>query len=279
MGLGYLQCDVHMSTVSGGGGVFTCLVAAAGEALLFLMPSEEEGMLKALEEKKIPIKLRSFSARKVLPMKGQFGALLAEHEGLKLTAQAAFLTYMRSVYLNPRRDIFDPSKLDADAYAASMGMLAAPHQRAVKKMRKYSQQATKGSRNAVAKGPVAVAGGSGWQSLPYEEAEEDQNPDEMQGGLLENHEQADLDASGSDIEPEGDGRSNGATGLTVEESDAEEGEEGGDILKVRRRDVLVHLPDIEADGTRARCCFAFLHMDFMQNSEYACAVEAATRAN
>lgn len=231
--------------------------AAAGEALLFLMPSEEEAMLKALEEKKVPIALRTFSSRKVLPVKGQFGALLAEHDDLKLTAQAAFLTYMRSVYLNPRRDIFDVSKLDPEAYAFSMGLPSAPHQRAVKKMQKHSQQATtKGTQTAVAKEAVAVAGGTGWQSLPYEEAAE-----QVEGGNEENHEQAELD--GSDSEQEGTGRGSGDARLAVEANGAEEesseGEEGedGDMLTVRRTDVLNRLADVEADLAQARYTAVF----------------------
>ena len=236
--------------------------AAAGEALLFLMPSEEEGMLKALEEKKIPIKLRSFSARKVLPVKGQFGALLAEHEDLKLTAQAAFLTYMRNVYLNPRHNIFDVSKLDPEAYASSMGLLAVPHQRAVKKMQKHSQQAaTKGTPKAAVAEAAVTGGGCGWKSVPYEEATE-QGEGHMDVGQRgeENHEQAALDSSGSEGEGVGKRPDNdSAAGLVADTYDAQEGSsddgdgEDDDMLTVRRRDVLSRLAEVEAAAAQARC--------------------------
>lgn len=142
-------------------------------------------MLKALEEKRVPIQLRTFSSRKVLPTKGQLSALLAEHEDLKQTAQAAFLTYMRSVHLNPNREIFNISKLDPDAYAASLGLLAAPHQRAVKKMQKHAERSARKGRRKTdattnAKAAAAVAGGTAWQSLPLQEAadEDDVNVDQ-----------------------------------------------------------------------------------------------------
>jgi hypothetical protein len=248
-----------------------CVCAVAGEALLFLMPSEEEGMLAALKEKKVPIKLRSFSARKVLPVKGQFGSLLAEHEDLKQTAQAAFLTYMRSVYLNPRRDIFDISKLDPDAYASSMGLLAAPHQRAVNKMQKHAKLSS--AKNAkkpvldITKETVAVAGGTGWQTLPCEEqteqVEEGEDADQAAGGDgngdrgQEAQDKASLDGSGSGSEQLGSGRGNGALGLAMDQDDAEEGTSGEDeddgcLLSVRRKNVLQNLDAIEDEAARHR---------------------------
>ena len=240
---------------------YDCGITAAGEALLFLMPSEEEGMLKALQEKKIPIKQRSFSARKVLPVKGQLGALLAEHEELKLTAQAAFLTYMRSVFLNPRHEIFDVSKLNPEAYASSMGLLAAPHQRAVKKMQKHSQQsATRCTQKVAVKEVAAASVVCGWQSMPYEEAvgQGNQLAERVQQDDEENDEQAALDGSDSNQGDTCRRRNSDAAGLAMDLSD-EQGHssdtgngEDGDMLTVRRRDVLGQLAEVEAAATQAR---------------------------
>jgi hypothetical protein len=74
----------------------------------------------------------------------------------------------------------------------------------------------------------------------------------------EGHDPTSLDGSGSGSEHNGTGRSNGAADLAVEAFDAEEGSSGedegeeGDILTVRRRDVLCNVAAIEAEAARLR---------------------------
>jgi hypothetical protein len=104
------------------------------------MPSEEAGMLAALEEKKVSLQRRSFSSKKVTPLTSALTALLAKSEDLKTIAQAAFASYVRSCFLNPNKSIFDISKLDLGEFAASLGLPTMPRVHMVKKMQKQSRR-------------------------------------------------------------------------------------------------------------------------------------------
>lgn len=119
----------------------TARFQASGEALLFLLPSEEQGMLQALQERRVPLKQRAFAAGKVTPIGDALTALLARSEDLKAVAQAAFVSYIRSVFLNPNKSIFDVSKLDINEFASSLGLPTAPRLRMVKKLQRQSAAA------------------------------------------------------------------------------------------------------------------------------------------
>lgn len=119
----------------------TARFQASGEALLFLLPSEEQGMLEALKERRVPLKQRAFAAGKVTPIGDALTALLARSEDLKAAAQAAFVSYIRSVFLNPNKTIFDVAKLDVDEFASSLGLPTAPRLRMVKKLQRQSAAA------------------------------------------------------------------------------------------------------------------------------------------
>jgi superfamily II DNA/RNA helicase len=202
---------------------------AGGESLLFLMPSEEKGMLEALADKRVPVQRRSFSARKVLPVKGQLAALLAQHEELKQTAQAAFATYMRSVFLNPNKNIFDISQLDAQAYSSSLGLLTVPHQRAIKKMQKQARKIHQGSAEGC---DNTAAESSGDDS----ESEHIAHPTSIA--------EAEPAAQDTGNSPPGDAADPAThkSQLLIAGDSEEELEDDGDLLTVRRRDVLSHVP-------------------------------------
>lgn len=119
----------------------TARFQASGEALLFLLPSEEKAMLEALQERRVPLKQRAFAAGKVTAIGDALTALLARSEDLKAVAQAAFVSYIRSVFLNPNKAIFDVAKLDANEFAASLGLPTAPRLRMVKKLQRQSATA------------------------------------------------------------------------------------------------------------------------------------------
>lgn len=126
----------------------TARFQASGDALLFLLPSEEKGMLEALRERRVPLKQRTFAAGKVTAIGDALTALLARSEDLKAVAQAAFVSYIRSVFLNPNKSIFDVSKLDVDEFASSLGLPTAPRLRMVKKLQRQSGNAEPPSPNA-----------------------------------------------------------------------------------------------------------------------------------
>ncbi|OTB09906.1 hypothetical protein K445DRAFT_323500 [Daldinia sp. EC12] len=97
-----------------------------GKAVLFLDPSEEEGMVKRLEQRKVPIQKVNVREKKKQSIKNQIQDMCFKNPDLKYLGQKAFISYTRSVHLQKDKEIFDLKKLDLDAYAASLGLPGAP---------------------------------------------------------------------------------------------------------------------------------------------------------
>ena len=104
-----------------------------GQALLFLLPSEKEGMLKELEKKKIPINEIQVDPKKMLSIQGKLEAFCAQDAKMKQLAQKSFIRYLRSVHLQSNKKIFDVRKLPTSKYAFSLGLPQAPRIRFLKK--------------------------------------------------------------------------------------------------------------------------------------------------
>lgn len=98
----------------------------AGKAVLFLDPSEEEGMLKRLEHKKVPIQRTKPREKKQQSIKNQLQNMCFQDPELKYLGQKAFVSYTRSVFVQKDKDIFKIKELDLEGYAASMGLPGAP---------------------------------------------------------------------------------------------------------------------------------------------------------
>ncbi|RYO99936.1 hypothetical protein DL764_006645 [Monosporascus ibericus] len=96
-----------------------------GKAVLFLDPSEEP-MLKRLEQRKIPIQKVNVREKKKKSIQDQIQDMCFKDPNLKYLAQKAFVSYVRSIHLQKDKEIFDLSKLDLDAYAASLGLPGTP---------------------------------------------------------------------------------------------------------------------------------------------------------
>ncbi|KAG5999365.1 ATP-dependent RNA helicase dbp4 [Claviceps pusilla] len=97
-----------------------------GRAVLFLDPSEEAGMLKRLEQKKIPIQKVNVKEKKKKSVKNDLQNMCFQNPDLKYLGQKAFISYTRSIHLQKNKDIFDLKKLDLDAFAAGMGLPGTP---------------------------------------------------------------------------------------------------------------------------------------------------------
>ncbi|KAI1763313.1 DEAD-domain-containing protein [Hypoxylon sp. FL1150] len=97
-----------------------------GKAVLFLDPSEEEGMLKRLEQRKIPIHKVNVREKKKQSIKNQIQDMCFKNPDLKYLGQKAFISYTRSIHLQKDKEIFNLKKLDLDEYAASLGLPGAP---------------------------------------------------------------------------------------------------------------------------------------------------------
>ncbi|PVI02045.1 DEAD-domain-containing protein [Periconia macrospinosa] len=97
-----------------------------GRGILFLAPSEEEGMLQRLEAKKVPVELINVRQKKKQSIKSQLVHMLFKDPELKYLAQKAFVTYTKSIYLQRNKSIFNIKNYDLEAYAASLGLPGAP---------------------------------------------------------------------------------------------------------------------------------------------------------
>ncbi|CAI4214864.1 unnamed protein product [Parascedosporium putredinis] len=97
-----------------------------GRAVLFLDPSEEEGMLKRLEHKKVPIHKVNVKEAKRKSIKNELQQLCFQNPDVKYLAQKSFISYTRSVHLQKDKQVFKFDKLDLDGFAASMGLPGAP---------------------------------------------------------------------------------------------------------------------------------------------------------
>ncbi|KAI0016864.1 DEAD-domain-containing protein [Xylariomycetidae sp. FL0641] len=104
----------------------TARYEAQGKAVLFLDPSEEEGMLKRLEQRKVPIQRVNVRERKKQDVSNAIQSMVFKNRDLKYLAQKAFVSYVRSVHLQKDKEIFDLDKLDLDAYATSLGLPGTP---------------------------------------------------------------------------------------------------------------------------------------------------------
>ncbi|KIX04402.1 uncharacterized protein Z518_05270 [Rhinocladiella mackenziei CBS 650.93] len=104
-----------------------------GRAVLFLDPSEEEGLLKSLEKKKVNLEKINVRQKKMqLTIRNQLQNLCFKDPELKYLGQKAFVSYVRSVHIQKDKEIFNLKKLDLEAFAASLGLPGAPRVKFVK---------------------------------------------------------------------------------------------------------------------------------------------------
>lgn len=113
-----------------------------GQALLILLPSEETEMVKALEEKKIPISKIRANPKKLTSIQGKLAAFCARDQEMKYCAQKCVVTYARSIFLQSNKKIFDVTKLPLDEYAQSLGLPNPPRIRFLKKAGKKIKKAS-----------------------------------------------------------------------------------------------------------------------------------------
>ena len=115
-----------------------------GKAFLFLLPSEEKGMLEALEAKKIPIEETRVNPKKIVSIQRKLEGFCAQSLEMKQWAQRSFICYLKSVHLQANKAVFDVHQLPLEEFAASLGLSKAPRvrflQREAKKRLKLSMR-------------------------------------------------------------------------------------------------------------------------------------------
>ncbi|KAG5325627.1 DDX10 helicase, partial [Pseudoatta argentina] len=106
-----------------------------GESLLVLLPSEEM-IIERLKQRKIPINMIKINPNKLQSPHRKLEALLARDVTLKETAQRAFVSYIKSVFLMKDKEIFNVHALNTDEFAKSLGLAIPPRIRFLQKMQK-----------------------------------------------------------------------------------------------------------------------------------------------
>ncbi|KAJ2806345.1 ATP-dependent RNA helicase dbp4 [Coemansia guatemalensis] len=122
------DCDTYLHRVGR-----TARYEAAGKSLLFLLPSEAPEMTRLLNEKNIPIKEISPKSNKVLTVSKQLQHFCFQDSETKYLGQRAFVTYVRSVFLQKNKKVFDVDKLPLEEFAESLGLPGAPQVKFVKR--------------------------------------------------------------------------------------------------------------------------------------------------
>ena len=97
-----------------------------GKAVLFLDPSEEEGMLSRLEGKKVPIERINVRQKKQTSIQSQLQHLCFKDPTLRYLAQKAFISYVKSIHVQKDKEIFKLDKLPLEDFATAMGLIGAP---------------------------------------------------------------------------------------------------------------------------------------------------------
>lgn len=158
-----------------------------GQSLLFVLPSEEDGMMKVLKGKGIePEKIKAKES-KTLSIKDQLQSFAFQDPEIKYLGQRvsglpsivyerrkyphtftyvgqAFVSYVRSVHLQKNRDIFKVGEMPLKDFAAALGLPGAPK---VKFANKNTTALKKNTQHVVA--PTAVEDPSEDESSDEEE--------------------------------------------------------------------------------------------------------------
>ncbi|RHZ80860.1 hypothetical protein Glove_131g79 [Diversispora epigaea] len=111
----------------------TARYEAPGNALLYLLPNEEQGMLSALEKKKVPIEKIKVKSSKIMSVQKQLQLLCFKDPEIKYLSQKAFISYMRSVHLQSDKSIFNVNELPAEEFSSSLGLSGTPKIKFTKK--------------------------------------------------------------------------------------------------------------------------------------------------
>lgn len=99
----------------------------SGKALLMLTPDEKEAFTADLAARKIPVTEINVNATKKSTIQPELQAQLFQDPELKYIAQKAFISYVRSVYLQKNKEVFNVEKIPLEELAHSYGLASAPN--------------------------------------------------------------------------------------------------------------------------------------------------------
>ncbi|KAK3802741.1 hypothetical protein RRG08_012256 [Elysia crispata] len=185
----------------------------SGEALLVLLPSEEDKMVEDLRKRKIPIVKLKVSKKRVFDVTKKLESLCASEKEMKDNAQKAFLSVMKTLYVLDKASF---QSVDVEAFAASLGLVQAPKLPFLEKSKKI--------------GTVSKKEGLAGDQKVHMVAEEQEDEKESDGNTSTEDEDSDEDEEGEE-KIRKDIKSNGPTlnfGVISDEDDENNDDEGKD---------------------------------------------------
>ncbi|VDM59340.1 unnamed protein product [Angiostrongylus costaricensis] len=107
----------------------TARMNETGHAVLFLTPSQEEGMITLLDKANIPLKKQIANPTALMDIRPKMQAVLSQFSELNQHAQRGVVAYLRSVYTMRNKKVFDINSVDVTALALSYGLVTVPRVR------------------------------------------------------------------------------------------------------------------------------------------------------
>uniref|UniRef100_A0A383V4Y6 ATP-dependent RNA helicase n=1 Tax=Tetradesmus obliquus TaxID=3088 RepID=A0A383V4Y6_TETOB len=234
----------------------TARYTASGRSLLLLLPSERDAMLSQLAEAKVPLQQLRHNPHKVTPIGPSLSALLSKNVELKAFAQSGLVSYCRSVYLQPNKAVFDAAALPLEEYAESLGLLAAPQLKFMRRVgKKVVEEVVVGASGDAAAAAAAAAGAASnkQQQLGKRKRQEQQQQQQPPADDT-NGDQAGGGGSSSNLESEDEGPSQQQQQAAVDDPSssrnkrkqpdqpaaaaAAAGDADDDFLTIKQRDVF-----------------------------------------
>jgi ATP-dependent RNA helicase DDX10/DBP4 len=84
-------------------------------------------MLEKMKAAKIPLEEIRSNPKKLVSIQATVDSFVAQDQELKYLAQKSFISYLRSVFLQRDKEVFDVTALPADEYAKSLGLPLSPN--------------------------------------------------------------------------------------------------------------------------------------------------------
>lgn len=113
-----------------------------GAALLFVTPQEEPGMIAELHNRRVSIEKQTIKEKTKKSIRSELQALCFKNAEIKYLGQKAFTSYVRSVYVQKNKEIFNVEALPFEKFAESLGLPGAP------KVKIHGGQSAKEKKNA-----------------------------------------------------------------------------------------------------------------------------------
>lgn len=117
----------------------TARYTRTGESLLLVSP-KESAIIEKLEANKIPISEIKVNPEQIISPQAKLELFVAKSNELKATAQRAFVSYFKSLFLMRDKTVFDVKSVDSYKFARSLGLIAAPRVRFIQRMEKKGPQ-------------------------------------------------------------------------------------------------------------------------------------------